>query len=42
MIIKEFQQTQLINVNQQNIHLIQKMQANIKNVKKVRSVNKSQ
>ena len=34
MIIKESQQTQLINVNQQNIHLIQKMQANIKNVKK--------
>ena len=34
MIIKELQQTQLIIVNQQKSHLIQKMQANIKNVKK--------
>ena len=34
MIIKEFQQTQLINVNQQKIQWIQKMQEDIKNVKK--------
>ena len=34
MIIKEIQQTQFVNDKQQKIHLIQKMQANIKNVKK--------